>query len=236
MADTRLPAIHTLHVASPGAEEEKQKQTRSRNNVEKQASAFLSRLQLGYLQPMPKPGDIFHSSFLSPRQPRPLGLIPGRNDRMAALKKLNQLLSPWSVGQPSYLLPSVMDQNAHAEPEHPLTHDQAPSVTEEAIVGAISATIRPAKTLADSPPPKPLLEPSTEPTAYRLTSKGLPNTAAAPGVNVDPDYMGDKASQYYALLGEAPLPTPKPTNKTSLLPTALPLQNQRPLKQAKLKA
>lgn len=79
-------------------------------------------------------------------------------------------------------------------------------------VAVISATVWPVKASADStlPPSLRTAKGSTDGTAYRLTSKGLSDTAAA-AMNMDPDYMGDKASQYYALLGEGPHPTSKPT-------------------------
>ena len=243
MTDTDLPIIHSLSVSRTGGSALERD---GKKIVEKQASAFLSRLQLGHLQPLPKPGDVFRSP-ISPRQPRPLGLIPGHSDRLDALKKLNQLLSPWSVNQPRHVAPLFAQGEGEASllpPDLPLVHTQeAPEVA----AGCISATVCPVQAATD--PNLPTLHPmaaqsalktSTESTAYRLTRKGLSH-AAPTSTNLDPDYMGDKASQYYALLGERPQPTLKPAlqvrgpSNPPPFPHSLPPNTQGQQKKAKLK-
>ena len=248
MTDTDLPVIHSLSVSRTGraTQGERDREAESKKVVEKQASAFLSRLQLGHLQPLPKPGDVFHSP-ISPRQPRPLGLIPGRNDRLAALKKLNQLLSPWSVDQPRRVAPQFVQGEGPPPPDLPLLHTQEASLAEEMTVGYISATIGPVQAATDPNPPtlhpmpaQSAVKASTDSTAYRLTSKGLSH-APPTSSNRDPDYMGDQANQYYALLGEGPQPTPKPAlqvrgpSNPLTIPQSLPPNAQRQQKKAKLK-
>ena len=57
-------------------------------------SVSFSNVKLGSLLHQPQPGDFYSTSRYS-NKPRPLGLIPGKNDKLIALKKLHQLLSPW---------------------------------------------------------------------------------------------------------------------------------------------
>ena len=91
MAVPHLPAIaidqSSAEKASRTAEELDQ-------SPKKPKFVSFSDVRLGSILRQPQPGD----PYLSPRfsgKPRPLGLIPGKNDRLTALKRLNQLLSPW---------------------------------------------------------------------------------------------------------------------------------------------
>lgn len=93
--NAQLPVI--LEVGGNADEEKKEQRKRDKGTSDK-TTALLSRLQLGSLQKLPQPGDVYNGPVSSNR-PRPLGLIPSRNDRLAALKKLNQLLSPWATLQ-----------------------------------------------------------------------------------------------------------------------------------------
>lgn len=241
MTDTRLPVIHTLK--APGGEkaaDEDERESKDmsaiRKAVRKQASHFLSGLQLGHLQPLPRPGDTYYP--VSPRHRRPLGLIPGRNNRLDALKKLNQLLSPWTVAQTSQVPSLFLPGHSEPPPTTPAWLSaykegvEALSEAEETAVVPISATVHPAKISHTA-------NTSVDPSSYRLSSKGLSDSAAA-AMHADPDYMGDKASQYYALLDSHSVPQPpaiKP-EETTFPDLALyhSLQAaQKPQKQARLK-
>ena len=150
-------------------------------------SSFLAGLQFGSLQAAPQPGDV-HYPPMGSRQPRPLGLIPNRNNRLAALKKLNQLLSPWST-QP---IPTTQPL-ADIASTRPLSQHQ-----DEGVVPTISASVHHSKAPADGEAAN-IME--VEPVAYRLALAG------SDGVEGDPDYMGDRAREYYALAGTRPLPS-----------------------------
>lgn len=173
--------------------------------------SFLSRLQLGSLQQFPQPGDVYHGSMTS-RHTRPLGLLPDHNDRLAALKKLNALLSPWSVGR----RPTAPRHNMNTT-WPPANSEQ----TEDTVTDTISTTIH---LRHKSGTPLDLSGKITDSqsdgmkdiTAYRLSQRGLSEAAPLAGKK-DPDYMGDKASEYYALIGMAPLPTLSTTVQQGLL-------------------
>jgi hypothetical protein len=182
--NTHLPVIHTLDVGSAGRPAEG-----SRSNNSKKISkteSFLSRLQLGSLQPIPLPGDVYYPRTNSSRlQPRPLGLIPDRNDRLAALKKLNQLFSSHSEGYLAY-------HHHHQGQYQPDVTDTDPPTAE-------------APTIAGAHLPSGDVSVPTmcQHTEYRLLQKGPPEPDA---VNGDPDYMpiGERGSPYYTSVGPPP--------------------------------
>lgn len=188
-----LPSLGTLSISkSEGSKGEAVK--KKQKNA---ATSFLSRLQLGSLQQMPQPGDVYRGSATVRR---PLGLLPHHQDRLTALKKLNELLSPWALGRrpappPPSPLPPHSTWPPAAEPSH----------LEQA---TISATVHPKtqQVTETQSELRPLLSGGmvVDTTPYRLKASCDPTAK-------DPDYMGDKANEYYALIGAAPLPTPRPS-------------------------
>lgn len=95
--NTHLPTIHRLQISKGKSSVMNETDEQVSGKGRGKAADFLSRLQLGSLEKSPRPGDVYYGSHFS-KQPRPLGLIPNREDRLAALKKLNQLLSPQFMG------------------------------------------------------------------------------------------------------------------------------------------
>lgn len=174
---TQLPMI--LDVSTRSNQDGQETQPSSKKA--RKSSSFLSRLQFGSLQALPQPGDV-HYPPLGSKQTRPLGLIPNRNNRLAALKKLNQLLSPWS------------NQTVPAMQPLASTHTQR---QDEVAVPTISASVHHSKASANSAEPTNTME--VDPVAYRLALAG------SGGVDGDPDYMG--AREYYTLAGAGPLPS-----------------------------
>ena len=187
------------------------------------AVSFLSRLQLGSLQVAPQPGDTYRGA-VSSRRARPLGLLPGHNDRLLALRKLNQLLSPWMLGQRAPPPPAPPP----SAPGHQTNPTWPPANVTE-VTDTISATVQLKPVDPDKTEHK--VPVSDGDTAYRLPVKGY--TGDYSGNKKDPDYMGDKAREYYAMIGNVPLPTPRViTQQTQLNPT----NNQKgEKKKAKLK-
>lgn len=209
-ANMQLPVIHDLSLSNRNAEQEtgraRQQNPTASKKKEIPGSSFLSRLELGSLEQHPQPGDVYRGPAYS-KHPRPLGLIPGREDRMAALKKLNQLLSPWSQthGQVRGEQPSL---SPHRGTRHPLPPSES---TEEP--DFISATVQQVQAPVETDDSRKLLAlptalTSSDPTAFRLSSKGM-SEAAMYNVTADPDYMGDRASEYYTLTIAAPVSSPK---------------------------
>ena len=145
-------------------------------------TSFLSRLQLGSLEQIPLPGDVYYPPSTHSKQPRPLGLIPNRNDRLAALKKLSQLFSPPGYHPPEQRVVRRIPSQVNVD----LT---------ERPVGTISATIKASSF--------PSVDPSvtcTDTVAYRIPQQDLSGTDA--GTSGDPDYMtlGEKTSEYYSFI------------------------------------
>jgi len=89
MAAPHLPAIGSQQLEI-GKEAERERT--AKRNPSKAVS--FSNVKLGSLLHQQQPGDAYSTPRYS-KKPRPLGLIPGKNDRLIALKKLHQLLSPW---------------------------------------------------------------------------------------------------------------------------------------------
>lgn len=181
---TQLPIILDISTRSNHDDHDPQpspKKTR-------RSSSFLSGLQFGSLQTVPQPGDV-HYPPMGSRQARPLGLIPNRNNRLAALKKLNQLLSP-RPSQP--VLTTQPLASTHPLPQH---QDVGAGPT-------ISASVDHSQAPADSEAANNRMD--VDPVAYRLALAGRSDG----GVDGDPDYMGDRATEYYALApGAGPLPS-----------------------------
>lgn len=213
-ANAHFPVIHSLDISSrrDGDNQDEVDQSLEEPLTPKKkarkATSFLSRLQLGSLQQVPQPGDVYHGPMSV--KPRPLGLLPHHNDRLAALKKLNQLLSPWS--------PLGYNRTFHEVITRP--PDTSAVATSEptgdsAAVESISATVHLVNTATHHTKLASLgcskRASIAESTAYRLPHKALCEQAIAVKSVVigDPDYMGDKANEYYALIGSAPLPTPR---------------------------
>lgn len=195
--NARLPKIHTLDV------EDKQSTNNSArdSSISKQTSkttSFLSRLQLGSLEQIPLPGDVYYPPSARSKQPRPLGLIPNRNDRLAALKKLSQLFSPLSAGYHS----PEQHVLSYRPPEQQVLRRTPPPMnaaeSTERPVGTISATPSAVTDEVSHPSVDPNSEPNT--VACRLPHQ---DWDASTGGHGDPDYMtlGEKASEYYAFIG-----------------------------------
>ncbi len=111
MAVPRLPVITSCSVhpdTGSDGEEEPIRELKTATLSSKPASKTVSfsNVRLGSLVHQPQPGDPYYTPRSSSR-PRPLGLIPGKNDRLIALKKLNQLLSPWKPAQKTFSIATI---------------------------------------------------------------------------------------------------------------------------------
>ncbi len=161
-ANTQLPVLPELGVSS---RTEKEKQSKS-NKTRK----LLSRLQLGSLQPVPQPGDV-HYPHQHNKHPRPLGLIPNRNDRLSALKKLNKLFSAQWDQQPSR--PDKRSLQADSE-----------LIEKVSTIGTtISAAVQHSKL-----PPCKHVDFSDSSTAYRCP-QNISAVEQGVALTSDPDYM-----------------------------------------------
>lgn len=174
--NTHLPVISNASTTDGKAED-----------TDKTAS-FLSRLQLGSLQRIALPGDVYYPQQHA-KQSRPLGLIPNRNDRLAALKKLNQLFTPALSGF------SGRPQLHRLPLGGTISQSQTESETsgKPAAGGTISATVKTlSRNEAESKWPRIAATSTLDP--YKLPHKNLSEQDG------DPDYMpiGEKASEYYA--------------------------------------
>lgn len=234
-ANTHLPVLHTLDVgSSSGSTNEDHTKGKTKSKKISKTASFLSRLQLGSLQQVALPGDVYYPQVHA-KQPRPLGLIPNRNDRLAALKKLNQLFAHRQP-QVQHTRPLYNKVSTFTQPQT----DSEPAAN----LGAISATVRVPTEAGAVPlsvkskhPNYASTDPSTvDPTAYRLPQKSLPQRSL-PEANGDPDYMpiADRASEYYTFVGPS-LRASAAAQLVVSLPA--PLNNQGPgqdKKKAKLK-
>lgn len=183
-------------------------------------SSFLSGLQLGSLRPGPRPGDTYHGP-VSSRHRRPLGLLPDHNDRLAALKKLNQLLSPWTLGQrPAVPLPPPpVPSDPQLNSTWPPAHSELSSEDANAISASVHLKTSSVSPLAQNIAPSSEAEFKSGPncrakdgTAYRLSHEGLSAPVAhSQAGKRDPDYMGDRVREYYAMVDMAPMPALKTT-------------------------
>lgn len=189
--NTHLPVIQTLGTGTTDGKTQDSATSRT-----SKTTSFLSRLKLGSLQQVPLPGDVYYPSHVHTKQSRPLGLIPNRNDRLAALKKLNQLFSPLSAG--------YLPHNQHTQFSNrgsTLTPSQADSELTEQPLGAISATGK-APSIAKTD--LHCKQPSIDVTHTSVLDPSIPD--ASGGLNGDPDYMpiGEKTSEYYDFVGPPP--------------------------------
>lgn len=216
--NTHLPVIHSL---GTGTTDGKTPDSETSKKTSK-TTTFLSRLKLGSLQQVPLPGDVYYPSHVHSKQPRPLGLIPNRNDRLAALKKLNQLFSPLSARHLPHNDALFSDRGST------LTRSQADS---EQPLGAISATVKAPSLAESSLPSVDHKKPSINVARTSELDPTLPHKSwPVPDAGGDPDYMpiGEKASEYYAFVGPPPAALEGIKQPLTLM-SKEPLSNHEPL-------
>ncbi len=188
--NTQLPALHSLQLTKrETGGEGSQGGDHGRTNKKSKVMSFLSRVQLGSLRQAPLPGDVHHAPAQHSKQARPLGLIPSRDDRLSALKRLNQLLSPWPLLEDQHHRHHLVKITSGEGPLPPPSLVTGPGDTET----IISANIYLTKPAANSTRP-----PSEAALTYRLPHTHT-TTKGEGEEEEDPDYMETVNKEYCSL-------------------------------------